>query len=982
MNARKQFLLSVHYYQLFMRLTALFLSMVPGIFYPEMAFSQYFSTGQDPGSLKWRVIKTTTIKLIYPVGFERNAQYLANILDLLAQPETKTLKAKVPRMPVIIHELSSESNGITSWAPKRIELFPCPPQSIYSEEWQEQLAVHEYRHAVQLSKMNRGFTKFLYFIFGEQATGGVLGLYIPRWFLEGDAVTTETALTSTGRGRLPSFEAILRAQLLEKKIYTYNKATLGSYKTFIPDIYSLGYYLVAKGREEFGSSLWDNTLDNVAKYPFLVPFAHGIKKNSSLSKVKFYRKMLQELDTAWRKQTAMVEPASYKLLTHPDQRDYTIYDHPLYAGDSTIIAVKESFNDITRFVMIRENGKVKKLLTPGNYQDGSLTISKGILAWAELQPDVRWSNRSYSIIRTYDLKSRKRKNLTHRTRYFAPALSQDGKFIAAVDIGTTNIPAIIILDACSGKKIKRIPCGSGETIITPHWSDDGTSLVYIILDEKGKKIVHYNLYSGIERTLLPSTYDELPGHLALFDHRLVYSADYSGINNIYALDTASGSISRVTSAPFRAFDPDISPNRKKMIFSDYCSDGLMIAETAVQSISRESEETPKNTFYPLYASSVRQENFNLQDTTLNRKLFRMLKKDSTDPGKEKINGKIYPSKKYSKFLHLFRFQSWAPASFDLNNFTLHPGFMLLSQNMLSTAFTNIGYDYDLNEQTGKFYAGFSYQGWFPVLDFFYSYGNRAGNILYTNGRIQRFTWNESNLSAALSIPFNFSHGMWYMYMTPSLGTNLIDVIHNQSTPEFYTSGWISLMNYSLSFSNYIHSNFKDINPKWGQTLTVTFRNSLFPENDLGSIFAVYGTFNFPGILNHHGINIYLGYQDKEEKYLRGYKYSDLVPYPLGIAGQDDSQLYSASLNYAFPFLNIDLSAGSVLYIKRFRTNLFFDYSEGWTNNIRRFYRSAGIDLLTELHILRFLYPFELGLRTIYLPDNNSLQFQFLYGIKI
>ena len=193
-------------------------------------FSQYFSTGQDPASLHWKHIKTEKYNLIYPALFEKKAQYLANVLDLVTQFETKTLTAKVPRIPVLIHTASSYSNGLTVWAPKRIELYPCPPQSIYPEEWLEQLAIHEYRHAVQISKMNRGFTKALYYVFGEQGTAAMLGLFIPPWFLEGDATATETALSYKGRGRLNSFASPLRAQLLEKRINSYDKAILGSYK--------------------------------------------------------------------------------------------------------------------------------------------------------------------------------------------------------------------------------------------------------------------------------------------------------------------------------------------------------------------------------------------------------------------------------------------------------------------------------------------------------------------------------------------------------------------------------------------------------------------------------------------------------------------------------------------------------------------------------------------------------------------------------
>ena len=185
--------------------------------------------------------------------------------------------------------------GLTTWAPKRIELYPCPPQDIYGEEWLEQLAIHEYRHAVQTAKMNKGFTRVLSWIFGEQATGGILGLYIPRWFLEGDAVCTETALSYSGRGRLADFESNLRAQLLEKGSYSYDKAVLGSYKTFIPDYYSLAISWWRKQREKYGTGLWNSTLDRVAKYPFIVvPFSSGMKRFTGLSKVKLYRQTLAE----------------------------------------------------------------------------------------------------------------------------------------------------------------------------------------------------------------------------------------------------------------------------------------------------------------------------------------------------------------------------------------------------------------------------------------------------------------------------------------------------------------------------------------------------------------------------------------------------------------------------------------------------------------------------------------------------------------
>jgi hypothetical protein len=948
-----------------------------------MIQGQFFSTGQDPASLRWRHIRTEKYDLIFPDYFENKAQYLANVLDLVSDHETKTLPAKVPRIPVLLHTESSQSNGLTVWAPKRIELFPCPPQSIYPEEWLEQLVIHEYRHAVQISKMNRGFTKAMYYIFGEQFTAAMLGLFIPPWFLEGDATATETALSYTGRGRLNYFIAPLKAQLLEKRIYSYDKATLGSYKTFVPDEYVLGYHLVAKGREHYGAKLWSEALDRSAKYPFMVvPFASSIRKTTTCSKTKFYRNTMTELDSLWRKQNAGITFIPFKQITHPDPRNYSLYDHPLHVNDSTILAGKESNEGVTRFVIISKNGKEKKMFQPGNYQPGSNSYSEGLLAWAEYEPDIRWENRNYSVIRTYDFTTKKIMNLTRKTRYFSPILSPDGTRIAAVDITTENKFSIVILDSRSGVIMKRIPAIKGEVILTPDWSTDGQRLIYIIMNEWGKTIVSYDLRTDYRKTFFPSYYHELLGPAFGVGRFLVYSADYSGIDNLYALDTLSGKIYQVTSVPFGALDPDLTSDKKKFIFSNYFSDGLMISEAVVDTTKWVVIDSIRNSFVPVFDSIVAQEGVNIQDTTLSRYLYKILQNDPVDFEKEKIRGIRYPSKKYSKAGHLFNFHSWAPVSLRLSNLTVHPGVMAESQNILSSAFTQIGYDYDPNEMTGKGYAGFSYRGWFPYLNFLYEFGQRAGTKKNSStGQTSRFTWNESTLAFSVTVPLNLSHGRWYRNLSLQTGTDLIYVIHDKSTPENFETGWINSLSYQLVFSNSIRSNYQDMYPKWGQSVNLEFSHSPYSENDLGSIFSTEVNLTFPGILRHHGIWIYGGFQQQNDLNVYGYSYSGNVAYPRGYEGNSDEVLWSLRTNYKFPLFCPDWSIGSVLYIKRFKLNLFFDYAEGYNPGILNIYKSTGAELTADFHFLRFLYPFDMGVRSIYFPDTGTWGWQFVYSIN-
>ncbi|MCX6243597.1 MAG: hypothetical protein NTU98_02735 [Bacteroidetes bacterium] len=939
-------------------------------------FSQYFSTGQDPASIRWRQIKTKKFQLIYPSTFEKNSRYLANILDMVAVAETTTLTAKVPRIPVVIHSSSSESNGITVWAPKRIELYPCPPQNIYAEEWLEQLAIHEYRHAVQISKMNQGFTRVLSWILGEQATGGVLGLYIPTWFLEGDATCTETALSNSGRGRTSSFESILRAQLLEKKIYSYDKAVLGSYRTFVPDQYELGYPLVAQARKTYGSEMWNRPIDRAAKIPVMVvPFASGIKKETGLSKVRFYKKMLTDLTSDWKKQEEAVSYTDFTPVTKRNPKNYSTYLHPVALNDSLIIAEKECMDDPDRFMQInRKTGKEKKILTMGPASDESISVTGNYLVWSEYQPDPRWNNRSYSVIRLHDFSNHTTRNLTSRTRYFAPFLSPDGGRIAAIRISTENQCSIDILETTSGKILKTYPMERNVMALTPNWSPDGSCIVFVILTEKGKSIACLHLETGKTTYLLPFGFTEVSGPAFFHNHHLFFTSDYSGISNIYSLDTATRQIYQVTSARFLAADPDFQENRNRMIYSDYSSDGLMIVTSGIDTTKWIPLGKIADNSIRLYEPLVRQENTNIQDSVTIRKISALFQNDSA--------GKAYPSKKYSKLLHMFNPHSWEPASVDINNQTFRPGVAVHSQDVLNTMIASAGWEYNTDEAVGKFFANFSYQGLYPVFDIGFSAGNRSYTywLSETDGPY-RFTWQELNFKFHASIPWNFSRGKYSRFLTPSIGTTLISLRHTASTPEQLTKGNIISMDYQLTFSQYLNSSARDMYPRLGQTLQVNFRNTPFSGNSMGSIFAAQTNLYFPGIFRHQGIKIYGGYQEQHTNEDVFYTFEGIIDYPRGYSGAWDEQVLSLALNYKLPLFCPDFSAGSVAYFKRFKLNLFFDWAQGATGDKLNIYQSTGAELTTDLHLLRFLYPFEMGVRMTYFPSSATFGWEFLYGIS-
>jgi hypothetical protein len=961
-----------------------FLPALPFLLLISPAAGQYYSTGQDPASTRWRQIRTDRYKLIFPASFEPKAQYLANIMDIVCRNETATLQSRVPRLPLILHTRSVLSNGVTVWAPRRIELYTCPPQDTYAEEWLEQLAIHEYRHAVQISKINRGFSKALYYIFGEQITGGILGLYVPSWFLEGDATVTETAMTNTGRGRSALFESTLRAQIVEKGPYSYDKATLGSYRTFIPNAYSLGYYLAGQARATYGTELWNTALDRVAKYPFMaVPFNSGIRKVTGMWKTTLYRETLEELDSAWRRQLYLTEPGPARFITRRDPRNYSDYHHPVFRDDSTILTLKTCMDDVARFVLIDAgSGEEKRLLTPGSRIDNSFSAGGDYLVWTEMKNDLRWSNRDFSCIMIYNFRTGKKMSLTRKTRTFAPALSPDGSRLAAVSISEENLCFIDMLQIPDGQLIKRWPVPAGQQARKPSWSPDARLIIFYLLTPEGETIATLDLQSGKISALLPPSNDEFNGHPVFWRQYIMYSNDRSGIENIYALDTVSLQSFHVSSGRFATYDPFFTRDGRKMIFSDYTSDGLMVSEMTVDTPAWLPAKRIANHAYDLAGRLAGQEHANIQDSVFLRNLYKMNSTVIQVPVEDKIEGKIYPSGKYSRILNLFNPHSWAPLSLDLGNLDINPGVMVLSQNALSSMFAGMGWQYDLNEQTGRFYANVSYRGWYPAIDFRFDIGNRASYTHYHGSSdTYRFTWQETNLKAAVSVPLNLSQGRYTRTLKPFIGTTLIGIRHHDSTPQSFTDGWIQTMDFGLSFSQYLNSDQKDVYPRLGQSANLLYRDTPFGNNDMGSIFGVNVNLYFPGFFRHHGIWMYGGYQGRWGGDDLSYSYADIIPYPRGYSGEYDEQLVSLKANYKLPLWYPDYSAGSVLYLKRLKINLFYDRAYGKNPGYFNDYESAGCELTADFHVLRFVAPFEMGVRSIWFPMDGSWGFEFLYAIS-
>jgi len=282
--------------------------------------AQYYETGQDPASLKWMQIKTGRFTVIYPENYETGGKAFARSLEDAYTKLGGLFPEKKFRIPVILHNYSVRSNGYVAWAPRRMEIYPTPEQNTIPLDPNTQLAIHELTHVIQMESLNSGFSKVLTYGFGEQVTGLVASL-LPRWFLEGDAVFAETALTNSGRGRSASFQKQLKALTIENgKAYKYDKSHNGSYRDYVPDHYQSGYQMVTWAMAKYDPQIWNRVMKFTAEQPFTIsPTNISLSRSTGLNKRKLYDQTFDTLKSIWTEEMLKEKAVKYETL-NPDKK--------------------------------------------------------------------------------------------------------------------------------------------------------------------------------------------------------------------------------------------------------------------------------------------------------------------------------------------------------------------------------------------------------------------------------------------------------------------------------------------------------------------------------------------------------------------------------------------------------------------------------------------------------------------------------------
>ena len=141
-----------------------------------------------------------------------------------------------------------------------------------------------------------------------------------------------------------------------------------------------------------------------------------------------------------------------------------------------------------------------------------------------------------------------------------------------------------------------------------------------------------------------------------------------------------------------------------------------------------------------------------------------------------------------------------------------------------------------------------------------------------------------------------------------------------------------------------------------------FRHTPFKGDFTGNLAAAKIGLYFPGIFRHHSLFIQ---GEFERQNPINYQFSSEILFPRGYNYIFFDSFKKYSINYAFPLAYPDWALDGIFYLKRLRTNLFYDYGIGHFGNKTNTFRSCGIELRMDFHALDLPVELELGLRLAY-----------------
>ena len=520
------------------------------------------------------------------------------------EPRTKTA--------ILLQDGMDEHNGGATIIPRPIIVLyaagSAPGSSIYEPgSYLRRTVFHEFTHILTMDAQY-GVDAVLSATFGHvlplagDPLGFILtlcsappGMLAPNWYLEGMSIWVETEFVGPGRGRNSLADMIMRMPVADNRLLSPAKWDL-----HLPEwpygeaAYLYGMRTIEYAHEQYGAKPPERNVPGEMAQSVSRSFLFFFDRRSrQATGESFHTLAAKALEREKQRQAPRIQALKAVPLTQLDRLtpDRLQVRSPRFTADGkavifsgggeaerdTLFRYDLATRGLTKLSAARTQSGVTRLAASGDRQSiyfTRLNVRDRDLMWSEL---MEYRPESDSV-----------RPVTPAGRYRFPAISPDGKKLAAVRDAAARPSLIEVpLDQAgeTGQERVLVTAPARGTLIDPVYTPDGKAVIYVMADDKTSQLRCVDLATRQDNLLLEWSSLIAAPAIHPSGRSLVFSSDRNGVYNLYRMDLAPGAKPEpVTHALGGMFSPDFAPDGTRLAAVAYDSRGYYLVVLDAQAI--------------------------------------------------------------------------------------------------------------------------------------------------------------------------------------------------------------------------------------------------------------------------------------------------------------------------------------------------------------------------------------------------------------
>jgi hypothetical protein len=536
-----------------------------------------YGVAYRPPGLDFRIAETDHFDVIYPARTVETAGRMAAVLeDTYASTDSLVSGGGDLRMPVVVTDYTDAANGLVSSLPFRQELYAPHPTSGFAAQfssWPRAVAPHELTHALH-ADMGSGV-----------GVGGAVGLlspdyertvhlFAPRGWLEGIAVYRESRLEA-GAGRLNAPIAAMKVRAAMGSDDPWGAAEAlrtPRYEWPSDRMYVAGGAFVKHLSGGAGGDSTASVFRDATRWFHRLPFLgfgtalwHATGERPSELGAAF-------VDSARAREARRLDalgPRSRPALVAG--RAGVEHHRPYWTSDTTLVAYVRGYDVRPGFYRVdARTGSRERVATESIVRGERYTLGPDTSALHFARQHVHPVAEARTTARPHrlDLATGAAPRTATAGGIFAVARAEDGTLWAARFDGSSSRLGVVggdgrfrpLTPADARLRVKQIAPRPGGGAVAVLANRQGRQQVFRVQrDESGAVRLRPWVGAG-------TVYDLSWGPEGRY---LLFAADGSGVANVYAHDTQTGTTRRLTNVAYGAFDPALSPDGRTLAYVRY-----------------------------------------------------------------------------------------------------------------------------------------------------------------------------------------------------------------------------------------------------------------------------------------------------------------------------------------------------------------------------------------------------------------------------